>query len=108
MNSPKRIAIGSIFTECNELGGVPIDRSWFERYDLLFGAKMLEVDSGVLGGILAVLKEQSTETLPLLFAQTCPGGPLTAECYNNLKSDLTSHDISDKKSPSEWGLNRLR
>ena len=29
-----RIAIGTIFTECNELGGLPIDISWFERYEL--------------------------------------------------------------------------
>ena len=28
-----RIALGAIFTECNELGGVPIDLSWFERFD---------------------------------------------------------------------------
>ncbi|MEM7134879.1 MAG: M81 family metallopeptidase [Chloroflexota bacterium] len=88
MDQPKRIAIGTIFTECNELGGIPIERSWFERYDLLFGHEMLTVDSGVLGGMLNVLREESAEILPLLFAQTCPGGPLTADCYVELKQEL--------------------
>lgn len=88
MASSKRVAIGTIFTECNELGGVPIDRSWFERYDLLFGTELLTVESGVLGGMLHVLKEENIEILPLLFAQTCPGGPLTDTCYNELKADL--------------------
>lgn len=88
MPTQKRIALGTIFTECNELGGVPIDRSWFERYDLLFGDELLNVESGVLGGMLTLLKQEPVEILPLLFAQTCPGGPLTASCYNELKQDL--------------------
>jgi microcystin degradation protein MlrC len=29
-----RIALGSILTECNELGGMLIDITWFERCDL--------------------------------------------------------------------------
>ena len=33
----KRVALGSILTECNEFGGVPIDIDWFERYELRRG-----------------------------------------------------------------------
>ena len=57
MNKPSpRIAIGSIFTECNQLGGVPIDLAWFERYELRRGDEILTVDKGVVGGMLEVLR----------------------------------------------------
>ena len=42
-----RIALGAIFTECNELGGMPIDLSWFERYELHRGDAILALNSGV-------------------------------------------------------------
>ena len=42
-----RIAIGSIFTECNQLGGVPIDLGWFERYELHRGDAILTLNTGV-------------------------------------------------------------
>lgn len=83
-----RVAIGSIFTECNELGGVPIDLSWFERYELHRGAALLGVSNGVVGGMLQVLRAQNAQIVPLLYASTCPGGPLTAECYAQLKAEL--------------------
>ena len=83
-----RIAIGSIFTECNQLGGVPIDMSWFERYELLRGAEILRMDAGVVGGMLRVLDRHQMNPVPLIFASTCPGGPLTSECYAELKSEL--------------------
>ena len=53
----QRIAIGSIFTECNQLGGVPIDLTWFERYELYRGHNMLQINTGVLGGMLQGLPE---------------------------------------------------
>jgi microcystin degradation protein MlrC len=83
-----RIAIGAIFTECNEFGGVPIDLSWFERYELLRGEAILAVSGGVVGGMLQVLQEREAEPVPLLYASTCPGGPLTADCYAQLKGEL--------------------
>ena len=58
MNHTHRIAIGSILTECNLLGGVPIDMDWFERYELYRGEAMLQVDTGVVGGMLQVLRQQ--------------------------------------------------
>jgi microcystin degradation protein MlrC len=68
-----RIAIGSILTECNQLGGIPIDITWFERYDLHRGEAVLKVSSGVVGGMLEVLRERQADVVPLLTASTCPG-----------------------------------
>ena len=86
--SAPRIAIGSIFTECNQLGGVPIDLSWFERYELRRGDEILAVDKGVVGGMLDVLRREDHAPVPLLYASTSPGGPLTAACYAQLKEEL--------------------
>ena len=86
--SQPRVAIGTIFTECNELGGMPITLDWFERYELLRGDAILRLDAGVAGGMLQVLREQSITPVPLLYAATCPGGPLTADCYQTLKAEL--------------------
>jgi microcystin degradation protein MlrC len=83
-----RIAIGAIFTECNELGGVPIDISWFERYELNRGEEILAMDSGVVGGMLRTLHTRGAEVCPLLYASTCPGGPLTASAYRQLRDEL--------------------
>ncbi len=83
-----RIAVGSIFTECNQLGGVPIDLGWFERYELRRGDEILAVDKGVMGGMLELLRRENCTPVPLLFASTSPGGPLTADCYAQLKGEL--------------------
>ena len=84
----ERVAVGAIFTECNQFGGEPIDLSWFERYELRRGAEMLDAESGVVGGMLSVLRDRGKEIAPLLYASTCPGGPLTAGCYRVLKDEL--------------------
>lgn len=93
-----KVAIGSLFTECNQLGGTPIDIAAFERYELRRGNAILELDEGSVGGMLNVLKKGSTELssaepspvelVPLICASTCPGGYLTSECYHQLKSEL--------------------
>ena len=88
MKSRPRIALGSILTECNEFGGVPIDIGWFERYELCRGEEVLLVDAGVVGGMMQVMRECGAEVVPLIYASTCPGGPLTAECYTQLKTEL--------------------
>ena len=84
----RRIAVGGIFTECNQFGGAPIDVSWFERYDLCRGEEMLQLDEGVVGGMLQVLRARGVELAPLLYAGTCPGGALTEDCYRRLKTEL--------------------
>ncbi len=83
-----RIALGAIFTECNELGGVPIEMDWFERYDLKRGAEILVMNGGVVGGMLQVLQKFAHHPVPLLYASTCPGGYVTADCYARLKAEL--------------------
>ena len=88
MKNRPRVALGSILTECNEFGGVPIDIGWFERYELCQGEEVLHVDAGVVGGMLQVMRECRAEMIPLIYASTCPGGPLTAECYTQLKTEL--------------------
>ncbi|MEZ4864609.1 MAG: M81 family metallopeptidase [Caldilineaceae bacterium] len=88
MAKGKRVALGAIFTECNHLGGVAIDLSWFERYELVRGAAICQIKNGVVGGMLQVLAEAELEVAPLLWASTCPGGPLTAACYTQLKDEL--------------------
>ena len=84
----KRVALGAIFTECNHLGGVAIELDWFERYELLRGDAILQINSGVVGGMLQVLHAADVTVAPLLWASTCPGGPLTADCYAQLKHEL--------------------
>ena len=84
----KRVALGSILTECNQFGGTPIDIQCFERYELRRGTDVLEVDTGVVGGMSQVLEENQVEIAPLLYASSCPGGPITAECYFQLKDEL--------------------
>ena len=38
--------------------------------------------------MLGVLAARGVEVAPLLFASTCPGGPLTRACYDSLKEEL--------------------
>lgn len=83
-----RIAVGSILTECNQFGGAPIDLDWFRRYDLAYGDDILDVAAGVVGGALAALRQADAEILPTVYASTCPGGYVTADCYTHLKGEL--------------------
>ena len=46
LTSP-RIAIGSIFIECNQLGGVPTGIDCFERSELNRGPVVLQQEAGV-------------------------------------------------------------
>ena len=50
-----RIAVGGILTECNHLGGLPIDMSVYESTELARGEEMLEAETSVVGGMLDVL-----------------------------------------------------
>ncbi len=83
-----RVAIGSILTECNQFGGSPIDLDWFERYELRWGDEMLAIDAGVVGGALQELRGAGARVTPLLAASTCPGGCITADCYQRLRGEL--------------------
>lgn len=88
INHNFRVAIGSIFTECNHFGGMQTDLARFAMCELRRGADILQQTSGSVGGILHVLGEQRASPVPLLVASACPGGPLTADCYRVLKDEL--------------------
>lgn len=83
-----RIAIGSIFTECNHFCGQPLTLRDFERNELRRGTEILNQTTGTVGGMLEVLNRSGQCSVPLLVASTCPGGPVAADCYQQLKSEL--------------------
>lgn len=87
MSTP-RIALGGILTECNHLGGSPIDLDDFRRCELFRGDPIARIDTSVVGGMLQALREHHTNVVPLLYASSCPGGPLTSACYAELKHEL--------------------
>jgi microcystin degradation protein MlrC len=88
MNAAPIIAVGSIFTECNHLGGKATDLASFERSELRRGADIVNIETGTVGGMLSVLRAQGAVVAPLLVASACPGGPITATCYQDLKTEL--------------------
>ncbi len=83
-----RIALGSLMTECNHLGGQPTDIARFELYELHRGGEIFQTPSGPVAGMIGVLRARHAEIAPLIVATTCPGGPLTSECYAQLKSEM--------------------
>lgn len=85
---PHRIAIGSIFTECNHFCGLPLTLQDFERTELRRGAEVLTQAGGTVGGMLRVLRDRRAEVVPLIVASTCPGGTVAADCYRQLKTEL--------------------
>ena len=85
---PHRIAVGSIFIECNHLGCVPADLEAFRRSELRFEADVLDAPGGTVAGMLQHLAQADTAACPLLVASACPSGPVSAECYEFLKGDL--------------------
>src|SRR5437868_456577 len=82
-----RIAVGSIFTECNHFCGVPLTLADFQRTELRCGEEVLAQSAGTVGGMLRVLRDRS-QVVPLLVASACPGGPMEVACYAQLKEEL--------------------
>ena len=87
-NEMMRIAVGGILTECNHLGGLPIDMETYESTELVRGEEMLSATTSVVGGMLDVLREAGADPVPLLFASACAGGPIVADCYHQLRDEL--------------------
>lgn len=83
-----RIAVGSLFIECNHFGGAPADQATFRRSEWLTGDDLLALDAGTVGGMLRVLREERVELIPLLVASACPSGPITDDCYAELKHEM--------------------
>ncbi|MBT6628153.1 MAG: hypothetical protein HOB49_14130, partial [Gemmatimonadetes bacterium] len=55
MSAP-RIAVGGILTECNHLGGLPIDLSVYEASELFRDEQVLQLDTSIVGGMLHALR----------------------------------------------------
>lgn len=84
-----RIAIGGLLTECNHLGGLPIDLSTYEASELIRGDDILQMKHSVVGGMLAGLHNvlPNAQLVPLLYASACSAGPITADCYQQLRCE---------------------
>jgi microcystin degradation protein MlrC len=52
---------------------------------------MLAAPTGSVGGMVQAVRESNAEVVPLMVATTCPGGPLTSECYRQLKSEFLEY-----------------
>jgi microcystin degradation protein MlrC len=81
--------VGHLHIECNELGGVATDIEVFARQDLHRGDACLHVDTGVVGGALEALRAEAAELIPTVHADSCAAGPLTSDCYRQIKRDIT-------------------
>ena len=83
-----RIAVGGYLMECNHLCGRPTTIEDFQRGQLRFGAEALLLTNGSTAGILEELGPHDVDSVPLFIAEACPGGPLTAQCYEYLRSNF--------------------
>ena len=83
-----RIGVCGIFIECNHFTVQLADRATFERSEWLYGGELLAKDTGVLGGMMSVLRANDSEPVPLLYASACPSGVVRAEVYDALKNEL--------------------
>jgi microcystin degradation protein MlrC len=90
MGSAHRVAVGSLFIECNNLVSRPADISYFERTELRRGDEVLRASGGAVGGILATLRERHCDLAPLTVASSVSAGPLLFECYLQLKTEILS------------------
>ena len=95
------VAIGGILTECNHFVDGVIDVDWFVRSELYRGDELLGLQTGVVAGMVTTLAAVDQPVSPLLFASSCPGGPLTADCYRKLKSELIERLKQAMKSTSK-------
>ncbi len=87
MSAKPRIAIGGILTECNHLGGLPIDMSMYEACELHRDEEVLQMTTSVVGGMLDGLREGGAEPVPLIFASALSAGPITRDCYRQLRDE---------------------
>jgi microcystin degradation protein MlrC len=88
MTNKRRIAVGGILTECNHLGGLPIDMAVYESSELMRGHEILLARTSVVGGMLRALGDAGAEPIPLLYASACSAGPIVRDCYQELRDEL--------------------
>ncbi len=83
-----RIGVGGLFIESNHFTEQLADRAAFERSEWLCGGELLARNTGVLGGMISVLRANDCEPVPLLYASASPNGAVRAEVYDALKNEL--------------------
>ena len=89
-NNSGNIILGGILTECNEFSINIMTQENFERYEYFEDSKILELKNGVVGGMLSILNKSAFNIAPTVFASCSPGGVITDECYDNIKSKIIS------------------
>ena len=88
-----RIAVAEISQETDTFSPIPTELGHFEQYGLYFGDEILKRMPGVgkIGGLLAVADgEEDVELLPIMRAQSTPGGRVTAEALDFFEEKLVS------------------
>jgi len=89
-NNSGNIIIGGILTECNEFSINLMTQENFDRYEYFEDEKILNLQNGVVGGMLSILNNSSFNISPTVFASCSPGGVITDECYFNIKDKIIS------------------
>ena len=87
-NNSGNIALGGILTECNEFSINLMTKENFERYEYFEGNKILDLKSGVVGGMLSALHGSPFNITPTVFASCSPGGVIEDECYFQMKEKI--------------------
>ena len=68
------IALGGILTECNEFSINLMTKENFERYEYFEGADILNLNSGVVGGMLNIINNTAFEISPTVCLYFCHTG----------------------------------
>jgi len=84
----RNIALGGILTECNEFSINLMTKEIFERYEYFENNEILNLKSGVVGGMLSVLNLSTFNVSPTVFASCSPGGVIEDKCYFEIKEKI--------------------
>ena len=82
------IALGGILTECNEFSINLMTKDNFERYEYFEGKEILNLNNGVVGGMLNIIGNTSFDIVPTVFASCSPGGIIEDKCYYEIKDKI--------------------
>lgn len=86
-----RFAIGAIIQESNDFVPARCTLEMFQADYLLYGEAVLDGLRGTrteVAGILTACDEVGVTPVPLLAGHSCSYGPLTAECYTHLRTEV--------------------
>jgi microcystin degradation protein MlrC len=86
-----RVAIVGFQHESNTFSQVPTQLQQFREGNFQRGEALIPVWKDAhheVGGFLAGCAEHGLEAVPILMAETTPGGPLTKECYEAILAEI--------------------